>query len=191
MCQLYVPEAQGSLPRGASATPGYAYQPRACRTYRVPRTVWYTTGTAAAALTLTLTAGTAAASSVVRDVLELEASALRARNPSPAASAQLEDVFGNRPKQAADTIVCTNCGTQVSSNRCAPMPMRARVRVRVRVGPEASANSRSSFDTPNQRQSKLRAASSLGHRLADRQTDRKLVEQKRRQMCSGWPAIPA
>jgi len=38
----------------------------------VPCTVWYTTGTAAAALTLTLTTGTAAASSVVRDVLELE-----------------------------------------------------------------------------------------------------------------------
>eukprot|EP00964_Phaeocystis_antarctica_P103121 scaffold68415_cov60-Phaeocystis_antarctica.AAC.1 len=64
----------------------------------VPCTVWYTTGTGTAALTLTLTTGTAAASSVVRDVLELEASALRARNPSPAASAQLEDVFGNRPK---------------------------------------------------------------------------------------------
>ena len=37
-CVLYVPEAQGSLPPGASTavrTP-YTYQPRACRTYRVP-----------------------------------------------------------------------------------------------------------------------------------------------------------
>ena len=34
---LYAPEAQGSLPQGATTvrTP-YAYQPRACRTYRVP-----------------------------------------------------------------------------------------------------------------------------------------------------------
>ena len=30
-CVLYVSEAQGSLPRAP-----YAYQPRACRTYRVP-----------------------------------------------------------------------------------------------------------------------------------------------------------
>ena len=82
---------------------------------------------------------TAAASSVVRDVLELEASALRARNPSQAATAQLEDVFGNRPKQTADTIVCTNCGTQVSFNRCAPMSEAAALRY-----PEASANSPSS-----------------------------------------------
>ena len=62
---------------------------------------------------------TAAASAPVRDVLELEASTLRARIPSPAVSSS-EDVFGNRPKQTADTIVCTNCGTQVSSNRYAP-----------------------------------------------------------------------
>ena len=36
-CVLYVPKAQGSLPqRGTTARPGYAYQPRACRTCRVP-----------------------------------------------------------------------------------------------------------------------------------------------------------
>ena len=64
----------------------------------------------------------AAASSAVRDVLDLEASALRARKPSQAATGQLEDVFGNRPKQGSDTIVCTNCKAEVSSNRCAPMP---------------------------------------------------------------------
>ena len=100
---------------------------------------------------------TAAASSAVRDVLELEASAVRARNPSQAATAQLEDIFGNRPKQTADTIVCTNCGTQVSSNRRAPMSKAAALRY-----PEASANSPSSFDTARQRQMMLRAASSLG-----------------------------
>ena len=31
------------------------------------------------------------------------------------------DVFGNRPKQpSAETIVCTNCGTALSTNRFAP-----------------------------------------------------------------------
>ena len=37
---LYVPEAQSSLPRGEGATvrTPYTYQPRACRTYRVPGT---------------------------------------------------------------------------------------------------------------------------------------------------------
>ena len=37
-CVLYVPEAQGSLPRTVR-TP-YTYQPRACRTY-VPRTAYH------------------------------------------------------------------------------------------------------------------------------------------------------
>eukprot|EP00964_Phaeocystis_antarctica_P070183 scaffold42696_cov57-Phaeocystis_antarctica.AAC.3 len=39
-CVLYVLEAQGGLPPGAPRTvrTPYAYQPRACRTYRVP---WY------------------------------------------------------------------------------------------------------------------------------------------------------
>ena len=122
---------------------------------------------------------TAAASSAVRDVLELEASAVRARNPSQAATAQLEDIFGNRPKQTADTIVCTNCGTQVSSNRRAPMSKAAALRY-----PEASANSPSSFDTARQRQMMLRAASSLGQ---PRPTSADLG----RCVPAGRPAIPA
>ena len=105
----------------------------------------------------------AAASSAVRDVLELEASALRARKPSQAATAQLEDVFGNRPKQGADTIVCINCKSEVSSNRCARMPKATDPRY-----PEAPATSPSGLDTPRQRhESQRRAASrrsaSLGH----------------------------
>ena len=36
-CVPYVPKAQGSLPQGAAHCTGpYAYQPRPCRTYRVP-----------------------------------------------------------------------------------------------------------------------------------------------------------
>ena len=100
----------------------------------------------------------AAASSAVRDVLELEASALSARKPSQAATAQLEDVFGNRPKQGADTIVCTNCKSEVSSNRCARMPKATDPRY-----PEAPATSPSGLDTPRQRhESQRRAASRLG-----------------------------
>ena len=100
----------------------------------------------------------AAASSAVRDVLDLEASALRARKPSQAATGQLEDVFGNRPKQGADTIVCTNCKAEVSSNRCARMPKATVPRY-----PEAPATSPSGLDTPRQRhESQRRAASRLG-----------------------------
>ena len=41
-CVLYVPKAQGSLPqRGTTARPGYAYQPRACRTCRTCRVPWH------------------------------------------------------------------------------------------------------------------------------------------------------
>ena len=63
----------------------------------------------------------AAASAPLRDILELEAettakrSKTNASTPSPS-----EDVFGNRPKQASDTIICNNCFTQVSANRYAP-----------------------------------------------------------------------
>ena len=100
----------------------------------------------------------AAASSAVRDVLDLEASALRARKPSQAVTGQLEDVFGNRPKQGADTIVCTNCKAEVSSNRCARMPKATVPRY-----PEAPATSPSGLDTPRQRhESQRRAASRLG-----------------------------
>ena len=64
----------------------------------------------------------AAASTPVRDVLELEASALRARNPSQAAVSS-EDVFGNRPKQTADTIVCTTAwSTDPLTPWAAPQP---------------------------------------------------------------------
>ena len=49
--------------------------------------------------------------------LEAEASALRALKQTASST---EDVFGNRPKQTSDTIVCTNCATQVSANRYAP-----------------------------------------------------------------------
>ena len=130
---------------------------------------------------------TAAASSAVRDVLELEASAVRARNPSQAATAQLEDIFGNRPKQTADTIVCTNCGTQVSSNRRAPMSKAAALRY-----PEASANSPSSFDTARQRQMMLRAASSLGQpRPASLGQPRPTSADLGRCVPAGRPAKPA
>ena len=61
----------------------------------------------------------AAASGPLRTVLELEAEASALRALKQTASST-EDVFGNRHKQTSDTIVCTNCATQVSANRYAP-----------------------------------------------------------------------
>ena len=62
-------------------------------------------------------------SAPLREILALEAQA------SERCARQIEDltkgeagsdIFGNHAKQIVDTLTCTNCGTQIASNRFAP-----------------------------------------------------------------------
>lgn len=64
----------------------------------------------------------AAASVPLRQLLEVEVEALarRAGSNGVESSSASEDVFGNRPKQTSDQVLCANCATYVSANRFAP-----------------------------------------------------------------------
>lgn len=67
-------------------------------------------------------AAEAAASVPLRQLLEVEVEALaqRAGSNGVDTTSASEDVFGNRPKQTSDTVLCANCATYVSANRFAP-----------------------------------------------------------------------
>ena len=79
----------------------------------------------------------------------------------------------------------TDRGAAEHTGAAAPRHLAARYHVES-SRPEASANSPSSFDTPRQRRSMLRAASSLGQ---PRSASASLGQYW--QLCSGWPTTPA
>ena len=58
-----------------------------------------------------------------REILALEAQASEryARQIEDLTKGEAgSDIFGNHAKQIVDTLTCTNCGTQIASNRFAP-----------------------------------------------------------------------
>ena len=67
-------------------------------------------------------AAEAAASIPLRQLLEVEVEALarRAGSNGVDTTSASEDVFGNRPKQTSDQVLCANCATYVSASRFAP-----------------------------------------------------------------------